>query len=304
MEARVTHEQREQRVLDDLTANFPTFAGQALAWSKVPDGQDPPDFLGTGQKGPVGLELVEWLDGDQMGPAKGREDRRKEVLRILRRNWEAEYRPRNFRGAFIRVGNKRIVASDEADLRKEFFERSAEVDRTWVSNPQRRGMVYEETELTRYRLMDAYFAHIRYIGGEPHGFCWIDVDGDAGACDPFAPVDALNGAMDKKLNYYGTPEKQAHLKTQNLAELVLLLHGGFNAFAYNTPSFLPLEDIAQRGAAFYATHPNRDIFNRVWMFESLNSADDINELIGYPTGHGRVRWLARLWPDFEVYEAR
>ncbi len=40
MAARVTHEQREQMVLDDLTANFLNFAGQAPAWSKVPDGQD------------------------------------------------------------------------------------------------------------------------------------------------------------------------------------------------------------------------------------------------------------------------
>jgi hypothetical protein len=211
MAVRVTHERREQMVLDDLTANFPNFAGQALTWSKVPEGQDPPDFLGAGHNGTVGLELVEWLDGDQMGPAKGREARRKEVLRILRTNWEAEYRPRNFRGAFIQVRDKRTTVSDEADLRKEFFERAAEVDRTWASNPQRSGIVYEETELMRYRVMNAYFVRIRYIGGEPNGFCWIDVDGDAGACDPFAPVEAMNGAMDKKLNDYGTPEKQAHL---------------------------------------------------------------------------------------------
>lgn len=72
-------------------------------------------------------------------------------------------------------------------------------------------------------------------------------------------------------------------------------------FAYNTPSFLTLEDIGRRGATFYAGHPIRDVFNRVWMFDSLNSADDINQLLGYPAGYGRVRWLAQLWPDFRVY---
>lgn len=40
MGVRVTHQQREQMVLDDLVANFSNFAGQAPAWSKVPDGQD------------------------------------------------------------------------------------------------------------------------------------------------------------------------------------------------------------------------------------------------------------------------
>jgi hypothetical protein len=36
-------------------------------------------------------------------------------------------------------------------------------------------------------------------------------------------------------------------------------------------------------------------------FNSLDSADHINQLIGYPSGYGRVRWLAELWPDFRVY---
>jgi hypothetical protein len=87
-----------------------------------------------------------------------------------------------------------------------------------------------------------------------------------------------------------------------LAELYLLVHGGFNAYRYNTPSRpLSLEQIAQRGADFYAAHPQRHIFNRVWFFDSLNSADDLNRLIGYPPGYGKVRWLAQLWPKFDVY---
>jgi hypothetical protein len=237
-----------------------------------------------------------------MTSAKGREAKRREVLRILRNNWEDEYRPQNFKGAFIHVGSERIPPSDEAGLRKEFFERAAEVDRTWDTNPKRRGIVYEETELPRHHLVDTYFVGIRYIGGKPHrAVCWIDVDGDAGACDPFVPIETLQAAMDKKLKDYGTSEKQLHLKAQNLAELNLLVHGGFNAFAYNTPSFLPLEDIAKSAATFYAAHPKRDIFNRVWIFDSLSSADAINELMGYPAGYGRVRWLAQLWPDFRVF---
>ena len=79
-----------------------------LSWTKVPDGQDPPDFLGVGPNNRIGLELIEWLDGGQMGPAKTREARRKEALRILRTNSKAEYAPQNFKGAFIQVGDKKI----------------------------------------------------------------------------------------------------------------------------------------------------------------------------------------------------
>jgi hypothetical protein len=117
-----------------------------------------------------------------------------------------------------------------------------------------------------------------------------------------ASVTALTAALDKKLVDYATPEKQAHLKTHTLTEMNLLVHGGFNAYAYNTPSGpLSLEDIAQRGSAFYAAHAHRRIFDRVWFFNSLDSADDLNQIIGIPPGHGQVRWLAQLWPDLRIY---
>jgi hypothetical protein len=300
--AKLTHGQREQLVLTDLSASFPDFTGIPLSWTKVSDGRDPPDFLSVGQNGSIGLELIEWLDGGQMGPAKTRETKRKEALRILRTNWKAEYAPQNFRGAFIQAGEKKIAAADEAGLRKEFFDCAAAVDRTWLTNPERSGIALELNDFSGYPLMQTYFAGIRYIGGDPHGFCWIDVEGDGRAYDPGVTVETLKQALERKLSDYATPEKQAHLRAHALSDLYLLVHGGFNAFAYNSPSGpMSLENIAQRGAAFYAAHPQRQIFSRVWFFDSLDSADDLNQLIGYPPGYGRVRWLAQLWPSFSVY---
>ena len=79
------------------------------------------------------------------------------------------------------------------------------------------------------------------------------------------------------------------------------LHGGSNAYRYNTPGHpLTPEQIASRGAEFYAQHPERRIFNRVWFFDSLNSADDLNALLGLPSGYGDVKWLAQLWPVLAV----
>jgi hypothetical protein len=128
------------------------------------------------------------------------------------------------------------------------------------------------------------------------------VQGDGGAYDPSVTIETLKQALDKKLGDYSTPEKQAHLRAHALNELYLLVHGGFNAHAYNSPSSpLSLEVIAQRGAAFYASHPQRQVFSRVWFFDSLDSADEVNKLFGYPAGYGRVRWLAQLWPTFSVH---
>jgi hypothetical protein len=299
--SRLTHGEREQIVLADLEASFPHFAGELLSWNKVPDGQDPPDFLGVSQNGMLGLELTEWLDGEQMTSAKGRESQRDQVHRVLASNWQNEYKPKNFRGAFLMIGNERISPADEAPLRKQFYAHAAEVDSTWFTNPERMGNTYYATKFPGYPLMAKYL-NVRYIGGAPHGMCWIHEQGDGGPYDPVATVTALNAALNRKLVDYSAPEKQAHLKAHNVIGLHLLAHGGFNAYAYNTPSGpLSLEEIAQRGSAFYAAQPQRQTFDRVWFFNSLDSADDLNQLIGIPPGHGRVRWLAQLWPNFRVY---
>jgi len=87
-----------------------------------------------------------------------------------------------------------------------------------------------------------------------------------------------------------------------LAEHHLLIHGGWNVYKSNTPHHpLTLEQIAVRAADFCATHSNRDLFHRVWFFDSLDSADDLNELVGLPAGAGRVRWLAEIWPIMRVH---
>jgi hypothetical protein len=300
---RLTHDQREQEVLTDLENHFPDFAGQPLSWSKVPDGQDPPDLIARGADGPVGIELIEWLDGRQMGPAKGRESQRDNIRRVLRENWQAECQPQHFHLAVLLPDwNLRIARSDEASLRQEFFAAARSIDNTWLANRERIGAGYYHTDLSGYPIMAKYFQAIRFIAGSAHGMCWIDVEEDGGAYDPRMTVVTLEQALDKKLALYSTLEKQAHLKAQGLAELDLLVHGGFNVYRYNAPSGpFSLDQIAQRGSTFFATHPERRIFHRVWFFHSLDSADDVNQLLGWPAGYGRVRWLAQLWPNFTVY---
>ena len=296
-----SHEEREQAVLADLQTHFPDFTGASRRWTAVPAGQDPPDFIGAGPAGTLGLELTEWLDGDQMAAAKARESQRDQVHRILATKWEEEHQPRNFRGAFLIMGNERIARGDEAPLRKQFFAHAAEIDGAWFNHPDRTRDVLYVAEFPGYPLIAKYF-NVRYIGGEPHGLCWIHTSGDGGAYDPLAAVEVLTRAIDRKLIDYSSAPKQLHLKTHRLSELGLLVHCGFNAYAYNTPSGpLSLEEIAGRAAAYYAAHPQRQVFDRVWFFASLDSADGLNALFGFPPGEGRVRWLAQLWPEFRMY---
>lgn len=302
MAARLTHDRREQEVLADLEQHFPRFAGYSSPWTKVLEGQDPPDFVGAGPEGPVGLELIEWLDGDQMGPAKTREKKRENIRRVVCENWHAETQPTNFNLALlVPKFNLSISRAAEARLRQEFFACANKIDEGWFTNPERLARVYCHTDFSLYPAMAKYLHAVRCVGGDPHGGCWIDVEEDGGAYDPEIAALTLERAIDKKLALYSTAEQRAHLNVQGLAELNLLVHGGFNAYRYNTPSGqLSLEDIARHGAGYFASHTQRGIFNRVWFFHSLDPADDVTELFGYPAGAGRVRWLAQLWPQFIV----
>jgi hypothetical protein len=261
---RLTHDQREQEVLSDLERHFPDFTGHSSSWVKVPDGQDPPDFLSRGPKGPVGLELIEWLDGKQMGPAKGREAQRKNIRRVVRENWQTQYKPQYFNLAIIfPKWNVKIDSSEEARLRQEFFDSTEIADREWLSNSERNGRSHYHVNFSNYALMGKYFRAIRYNVGKPHGMRWIDIEGDGGAYNPAVSVLTLEEVLGKKLNLYSTSEKQAQLEAHGLAELYLLVHGGFNTHLYNTPSApLTLEQIAQRGAAFCAAHSHRNILSR------------------------------------------
>jgi hypothetical protein len=296
----ITHGQRERVVLTDLEASFPNFMGYAQLWTEVPHGQDPPDIISRDPGATIGLELREWLDGDQMGPAKARESQREQIHRVLSYDWERQYQPTNFRGAFPSpIGDERISRADEQALREEFFACAAEVDRAWADDSDHWGNSYYLTEFPGYPLLRKYFSAIRYIGGEPPGLNWIGEQGDGGAFDPNIPVESLKQALDSKLSDYSKPEKQAHLNAHGLTELNLLVHGGFNIYAYNTPpGLLSLDEIAQHGAGHYAAHPQRYVFNHVWLFHSLDSADELNQLLGFAPGEGRVRWLAQLWPYF------
>lgn len=195
---RLTHDQREQGVLTDLENHFPGFAESPLSWTKVPDGQDPPDFLARACHGMIGLELIEWLDGKQMGPAKGRESQRDGIFRVVSENWQAEYQPQNVGLAvLIPDWNLRIARSDETQLQHEFLRCAESVDRRWLTNPERIGGTYHQTNLSIYPAMDKYFHGIRHIGGDPHGFCWIDVDEDGGAYEPAVSVLTMEQALDK-----------------------------------------------------------------------------------------------------------
>ena len=299
-----THLDREQYVLNDLEVSFPDFTGKALSWVHLDSPNDPPDFITQNSAGAFGLEFREWLDGQQMSAAQRRESQRAHLFAVIGSGWKSEYQPANIALASIEPHwGLRIAPADENALRSEFYTCASSVDQTWFTNPERRGRGYYQTDFPAYPLMRKYLQAIRFISGSPHGGCWIQAEEDGRAYDHTIPIQTLEQALEDKLSKFARPEWQSRLARHNLLEHYLLVHGGWNAYRNNTPYHpLTLEQVAKRGADYYGAHQQRGVFNRVWFFHSLDSADDWNALMGFPTGSGRVRWLAQLWPTFLVYE--
>jgi hypothetical protein len=299
---RRTHDQRENIVLTELEKSFPNFTGQKLVWVKVPDGQDPPDFISQGPNGSIGLELVEWLDGGQMGPAKTGESRRDELHTLLTLDWESRFRPKHFRVAFPWIaGTEKISRNDQPRLREEFFSLAADIDRNWNAE-KRWGNHHLEMDFSAYPTLKKYIGAINFLGGVPDDNCWIHQNGDGGAFDPYAVVRTLESALKNKVSKYSTTEKQDHLQGHGLTELDLLVHGGSDLFMYNSPSgHVTLEEVSKLGADYYASFAERDVFKRVWFFDWIDTMDELNQALGFKPGEGRVRWLAQLWPEFRIY---
>lgn len=294
---RPNHIEREQMVLDDLVASFPNCSLSESHWSAIPENQDPPDFTSEEPNVRFGLEFVEWLDGEQMKPAKTRERQRDQFARILKDRWE-EFRPKHFIRAFVAPQHKHVSRADEASLRMEFYDCAADVDHNWVAYTEHHQQSFYQNNFDSYPRLRKYVASIRYIGGQLHGSCWIGMQPDGGAYDPSIPAETLKHRLNEKLLDYSTAEKQAHFRKHKLSKLLLLVHGGSNAFIYNTPSGLLLEEIADLAATFYGQHPQRQLFDEVWFFNSLSSSEEAYRDVH--STRGRSRFLAKLWPKLVI----
>jgi len=300
-----SHQERECEIMGNLEAAFPSFTGVPRNWTAVTQGADPPDFISRIPEPAVGLELTEWLDGDQMLMAKARETRREQIQAILANGRQNAWRPQHFRVVIPTPRyERRIDRNEQESLRDEFYARVKSADSEAALNIQDWHPSNTQTEFDGFPMLAKYFTSINFISGTPdEGLSWICEDGEGGAFDPNLPAQNLERALSEKLNAYSDPVKKAHLAKHGLAELNLLVHADYKHQWYNTPwgHQTTLEEVAMRSAVYYAQHPQRNTFNHVWLFYSIDFAEDLNELVGISGRLRRLRWMAQLWPNFRVF---
>ena len=160
---RLTHVQRETAVMQELQASFPGIAG-VPTWSPVPD--DPPDFTGDSSSALVGLELVEWLDGTQMGVAQARRAYREKLRNLFGASWATEHQPANLSSAVVcPFWEIKVTRDDETGLCAEFWSFMKGIDQTWQTNPERVGdnLLADHSS---WPLLSKYVETIRLRAGE------------------------------------------------------------------------------------------------------------------------------------------
>lgn len=303
MQKRLNHDERERAIIDDIERQFPNFAGNIGPWNKIPEGQDPPDFINDNPRTRVGLELREWLDGGQMGNAKVWELITARFNEILREGWEHQYRPQHCIEVILELREqKKLEGADERAFREEFFRCVERIDTLNAEPFAIKNSFFRMQDLGGYPTLHKYLMYVLFIGGKPNGFYrWFMAQRSKGVFDPNSARLALENAIDDKMRDYSTAKKKAHLAKHSLTEINLLIHGGFNIVLHNAPwDSLRIEEIARSGSEYCAAHKHRKTFDHVWFFYGIDNAPDILKLVGLNPEEGKVRWMAQLWPEFHV----
>lgn len=297
---------REKEVLRDIEVTFPTFLDGMNLLSAT---KDPPDFLGEcngGQK--IGLELTAWLNSAQTKDAKGRQHMREDLLRII--DWQKHPRPKNVSSAVIipRWGN-RIRVAHYKSFCKEFHAAAQHIDSAWKTlrakhwaplRPEDR-FSYEahQSELFRsFPTLCRYISSIFFFertDSASNEQSWVSIELDGGLYDPTWSIQALAKAIESKIGHYSSGHIKAHLNSQHLQKLYLLVYAHPELFGSNTPfqtssqmMISPVEglpDTARAATENLSILPK--VFDRIYLFYSLWNS----------------RWLAQIWPTFDVMPA-
>lgn len=282
---------REEIVLNDLRSHCPDFIAPNISWTVLPRGDDPPDAIGIAGHEKIGLELTEWLHGEQTRAAVGRERMRNDLARVL--DWQNHSVPANFKNVIVwPIWGTRIKRTDEAALCREFHEAIQKVDDNWKMESKSWPVILGEPELQRYPVLRRYIARIQFAPGTgdltQYGLSWIDFRQDGGAYDPDTAIGALVNALLQKVVDFSRPEQQERIAAKRVDKLVLLVHVGFNQYASNTPWKAPwrnLRDVALEAAKHCSAAAGP--FDEIWLFHSLGESHN----------------LFRLYPEFREFGA-
>jgi hypothetical protein len=303
-------EAEEKAILNNLLQCFPRFCGVSNeCWEH--NQPDPPDFVGTRQKGQlseqkVGLELSEWLEGRAAASSMGRFSMRKDLHRILKfpPGWE----PRNYKLIYVTPHwGRKISESDRISLGDEFHQACKKVDDDWNSPRPQYGWpltggkdkesicraqngwpVIAGEYFPSLQTLNKYVRAIRFRTKGPSGISYICFEAMGGIQSPEEALAALEKIIQDKTEKYA--RKTSLLSTRQFDELVLLIHSGAKRAILNMSWELDFPDLSANLQSIVekvngAARNSR--FDSIWLLQRSLDAKDEN---------GEDSWLAQIFP--------
>ena len=259
---------KEELIFDAFNRAQPDFAGRPVDWEL---GADPPDILCIDDEGKrVGVELVEWLNEEQMKSSKIRERMEDSFMEVIR---SKEIPPPSNIG-LVWLSTKSLTPlrqADAEDFRKELLSLIERVDSDWGKNEDCNSpQGYFHRDFSGYPYLDRYLGSLRFWPRSRFntslGVRWVRFPNPTYAYTPQDAIDALREQLNKKTS------KASYLdlhQRQNLDELYLLLYYD-QGWIYNTPfnapgfGFREIAEIAAQAAA-----NNHGVFQKIFLFNSL-----------------------------------
>ncbi len=249
----------------------PDFAGRPLV--SIQWGGDPPDVLCLDASAKrIGVELVQWVNGQQMARSKERDRLEASYRRVIRSSDEPQ--PNNI--GLIFVSAKVVLAPQyAAAFRSEFYGFISRLDANWPNSrewydPQ--GSFFTDFSgfpcLTQHLEGLHVYAKERRFDWGP-GVEWITFWAHGGAYTPNWMRDALLDNVKRKIAKYGKPENKLRLQQQELDEFHLLAYYD-EGIIHNTPYSAPGFGFREIGALVThelesSPHP----FDRVFLHSQL-----------------------------------
>jgi hypothetical protein len=267
---------REAANFDGFKKANPNFAGRPLV--SVGWGGDPPDVLCLDSSDRrIGVELVEWINEDQMAASKAREKVEDSYERVIRSNYVQP--PANIGMAFLYPKNKTVLAARcAAAFRKELYEFVQRIDERWFDNPE-----WDDPQGYSFKEFSGYPCLVQHLDrllvrarGRRFDSClganWLTFEMRGGAYTSDWMRDALLDNVGRKIDKYAKPHNKSRLQAQQLSEFYLLAYYD-QGWQHNTPY-----NILQFGFVEIAALLTRELtrgshpFDRVFLYNPIEKS--------------------------------
>jgi hypothetical protein len=254
------------------------YANRGLAPPPKPFDKRPDIIVRTASGKKVGIELKAWVNQEQIAEARQRERIQDDILEAIGK--QPPNQTQHIGYVWLSAKQGQFDTRDAADFRHQLFLLIARIDNDWSRKPGSEQMCSGDVDrFEEFPVLKKYLHRVRFRPATTLSrgtVRWIRFP-EAGR--HYSPNEMLE-TLESSILLNKGDERYKDLRAQTgLAEVYLLIHYDFKAFAYNTPFDAP--DFGFKEAASFASQVldgAGSFFDRVFLFHVLSGDEAAYEI--------------------------